>query len=96
MCVLTTTESRARIGSHRNTFEPPGSLGCCPFYGGADVVVDLLFYVPPIAFEGSLLVFVFCMYNFNFSSFAIILTRERELVTLILSSVGCLVTVNVL
>ena len=35
-----------------------GSLGCCPFLGGGSVVVDLLFYVPPIVYGGSVLVFV--------------------------------------
>ena len=34
------------------------------------------------------------MHYFN-SSFAIILTRKRELITLLLLSFGCLVTVNV-
>ena len=27
---------------------PPGDLGCCPFWGGGSVVVDLLFIVTPI------------------------------------------------
>ena len=36
------------------------------------------------------------MHHFVISSFAIILTRKRELVALLLLSFGCLVTVNVL
>ena len=36
----------------------PGSLRCYPFYGGGSVVVDLLFFVPPIVCWGSVLVFV--------------------------------------
>ena len=49
-CVLTTTESRAKIWRQLNAFKPPppGSLGCCPFKGGGSVVVDLLFNVLPI------------------------------------------------
>ena len=42
--------------------------------------------------------FVFVWYTLLYihSSFAIILTRKRELVALLLLSFGCLVTVNVL
>ena len=67
-----------------------------PDFGLAfSVAVDLLFYVPPIVCRGSVLVFVLvCIYVL--SSFAIILTRKRELVALLLLSLGCLVTVNVL
>ena len=44
-----------------------------------------------------MLVFVFvCIILYVLSSFAIILTRKRELVSLLLVSFGCLVTVNVL
>ena len=36
----------------------PGSLRRCLFESGGSVVVDLLFYVPPIVSGGSVLVFV--------------------------------------
>ena len=63
----------------------PSSLGCSPFLGyvSVSVVVDLLFSVTPII---TLFVGVLCQslffYEFLFvpSSFAIILTRKRELV----------------
>ena len=35
------TESRARIWYQLNVFKPPVGLGCCPFYGGGSVVVDM-------------------------------------------------------
>ena len=37
---------------------PPGSLGCCPFYGGVSVVVNLLFDVLPIVCGSSVFIFV--------------------------------------
>ena len=43
-----------------------------------------------------MLVFVLVCITLFLSSFAIILTRNRELVALLLLSFGCLVTVNVL
>ena len=43
-----------------------------------------------------MLVFVWYALLYVHSSFAIILTRKRELVTLLLLSFACLVTVNVL
>ena len=59
----------------------PVSLGCCLFLGGGSVVVDLLFYVPPIVCAGSVLVFVLVFITL---CFAIILTRsKRELVALL-------------
>ena len=60
------------------------------------VVVDLLFYVPPIVCWGSVFVFVWYVWPYALSSFAIILTRKRELVALLVLSLGCLFTVNVL
>ena len=42
----------------------PGSLGCCPFYGGGSVVVDIWFNVLTIG--GSVFVFVFGMHLFVF------------------------------
>ena len=56
------------------------------------IVVDLLFYVPHIVCGGSVLVFVLVCITLCPSSFAIILTRKRELVALLLLSFGCLVT----
>ena len=55
VCVLTTTESRAMILYHLKAFKPPGGLGCCPFYGGGSVVVNLLFGVLPIGCGGQCL-----------------------------------------
>ena len=43
-----------------------------------------------------MLVFVWYALLYVLSSFAIILTRKRELVALLLLSFGCLLTVNVL
>ena len=37
---------------------PAGGLGCRPFIGGGSFAVYLLFYVPPIFYGGSVLVFV--------------------------------------
>ena len=72
----------------------PSCLGCCPFWGGDSLVVDLLFNV-------LLIMGVLCLSLFWFAllcalpSFAIILKRKRELVALLLLSYGYLVTVNV-
>ena len=54
-----------------------------------------VFYVPPIAFWGSVFVFVLVCITLCVSSFAIILTRKREPAALLLLSFGCFVTVNV-
>ena len=72
----------------------PGCLGCCPFWGGDFLVVDLLFNV--LLNMGALCLSLFwhallCA----LPSFAIILKRKRELVALLLLSYGYLVTVNV-
>ena len=46
-CTSTTAESRARFGTSKMHLAPPppppppDGLGCCPFYGGGSVVVDL-------------------------------------------------------
>ena len=45
---------------------------------------------------GSVLVFVWYAIPYAHSSFAIIFTRKRELIALLLLSFGCLATVNVL
>ena len=72
----------------------PSCLGCCPFWGGDSLVVDLLFNV-------LLIMGVLCLSLFwhallcALPSFAIILKRKRELVALLLLSYGYLVTVNV-
>ena len=60
------------------------------------VVVNLLFYVHPIVCGDSMLVFLLVFITSCLSSFAIILTRKRELVALLLLSFRCFVTVNVL
>ena len=52
------------------------------FKGGGSVVVDLLFNVPPIVCGGYLLGFFLYALLYVNSSFAIILTRKRELVAL--------------
>ena len=78
------------------SFKLPSSLGCCQFYGGGSVVVYLLFLYLPLFVEvlcWSLILYaLLCV----LSSLAIILTKKRELVALLLSSVRCLITVNVL
>ena len=72
----------------------PSCLGCCPFWGGDSLVVDLSFNV-------LLIMGVLCLSLFSHAllcalpSFAIILKRKRELVALLLLSFGYLVTVNV-
>ena len=52
-----------------------------------------MFYVPPIVCGGSVLVFelVYISLRYVISSFPITLKRKRELVALLLLSVGCLV-----
>ena len=77
--------------SRVNPFKPPG---CCPFKGGGFVVVDLLFNVIPIVCGGSVFVFVFYALLCVHSSFAIVLTRRRKMVDLLLLSYRCFVTVN--
>ena len=39
-----------KLNLNLNAFKPPppDGLGCCPFYGGGSVVVDLLFIVIPM------------------------------------------------
>ena len=72
----------------------PRCFGCCPFWCGDSLVVDLLFNV-------LLIMGVLCLSLFWYAllcalpSFAIILKRKRELVALLLLSYGYLVTVNV-
>ena len=86
LCVLTTTESRVKIWCQYNAFKPAGGLGCCPFRGGGSVVVYSLFM------NLTLFVGVLCWSLFWYSllcvlsSFAIILSRKRELVALLLLS----------
>ena len=71
-------------------------LGCCPFYGGGSVVVDLLFNALPIVC-GSLCLPLFCYaLLYVHSSFATILKRKRKLVALLLLSYRCSVTLQVL
>ena len=53
-CGLTTTESRAMILYLLYAFTPPTDLGCCSFYGGGSVIVNLLFIVALIVCGGSL------------------------------------------
>ena len=75
---------------------PPRSLGCCPFYCGGSVVVDLLLYVPPL-FHGAICWSLLCYALIVvLSSFAIILTVQEELVALLWLSFSCHVTGNVL
>ena len=86
--ILTTTESMTKIWRQQNAFKPPqnpGGLGC------GSVVVNQLFNVLPIVFGSSVFVFVFLCITFFYSSFAIILTRKKELMLLL--PFGCLVTV---
>ena len=59
-------------------------------------VVDLLFAMPPIVCWVSVLVFVWYALLYVLSSFAIILTRKREMVVLLLLSIEYLVTVTFL
>ena len=63
---------------------------------GGSLVVDLFFYVPPIVCGGFVLSLVWYALLYVLSSFAIILTRKRELVALLLLSFRCLVIANVL
>ena len=57
-CVLTTTESWAKIWRQWNAFGPYVAFGCCPFYGNDYVVVDLMFNVLPIVCGSYVIVFV--------------------------------------
>ena len=61
------------------------------------MVVDLLFYVASIVCGGFMVVSLFgYALLYVLSSFAIILTANRELIAFFLLSFKCLVTVNVL
>ena len=84
-CVLTAAESG---GS-------PGGLGCCPFWGGGSVVVNLLFNVPPIVC--GVFVFVFVLLCIALCMFWFCNHHEGGgLVALLLLSCGCIVAVGVL
>ena len=63
---------------------------------GGSVDANLLFYLLPIVCGGSVFVIFWYALLCVFSCFAIILTRKRELVALLLLTLGCLVTVNAL
>ena len=77
-CASTTLESGVKVWHWCGAFGPPGGLGCCPFWSGGSVVLDLMFYVPPIVCWGSVFVFVLVFITvYVLSSFAIILTRKR-------------------
>ena len=71
-----------------------------PLKKGGSIVVDLLLiycliYFP--LFVGVLCLFLFCYALLCVhSSFAIILERKRKLITLLLMSCRCIVTINVL
>ena len=91
-CPSTTAISRAKIWYQLNAFKPPCGLGCCPFYGGGSVVVDLLFIVTPIVGVCNCSMFC-CTLLYVHSSFAIILVGKRELVALLSLSSWCLVIV---
>ena len=67
-------------------------LGCCPFYGGGSVVVDLLFILTPIAGVCNCSMFC-CALLYVPSSFAISLMGKRGLVALLSLSSWCLVIV---
>ena len=41
-----------------------GGLGCCPFWGGGSVLVDLLFDLFPVVCGSSVFVFCFAMHYF--------------------------------
>ena len=70
----------------------PSCLGCCPFWGGDSLVVDLLFNVLLIMEVLRLSLFWYALLS-ALPSFAIIVKRKRELVALLLLSYGYLVTV---
>ena len=71
-------QTRAKIWYQLNAFKPPpGSLGCCPFYGGGSVVVDFLYIVTPIVGVWGCAMFC-CTLLYVHSSIAIILMGKRE------------------
>ena len=93
-CTSTTAESRAKIWCQWNAFEPPGGLGCCPFWGGGSVVVvDFLFIVTPIVGVCNCSMFCCTLLYVHFS-IAIILMGKRELIALLNLSSWCLVMVE--
>ena len=92
-CLFSVHESKVHL---RPPIPSPGGPGCCPFQDGVSTVVDLLFYVPPIVCGGSCLSLFWYTSLYVISSIAIILTRKRELVALLLLHFGCPATANVL
>ena len=50
---LTTAEFRTKIWNQYNALKPPSGFDCCPFLGGATVIVDSLFIAAPIVCVGS-------------------------------------------
>ena len=95
-CVLTTTESRANIWCRWDAFKSPVALAAVR----SKSVVLLLLIRCLVCFP--LVIRVLCLSLFCcallcvLSSFAIILKRKRELVSLLLLSCGRLVAVDVL
>ena len=61
---------------------PPGGLGCCPFYGGGSVVDHFFFIVTPIVGVCNCSMFC-CTLLYVYSSIAIILMGNRELLALL-------------
>ena len=61
-CVLPTTVSRRRFSASKMHLAP-GAVGCCPFYDGGSVVVNLVFNVLPIVCGSSVFVFVLLCIN---------------------------------
>ena len=90
-CALTTTESKAKIWCQKNAFKPLTLVASAALRSKV-VVLFLLIY----CLWRFVLVFVLVCITLSLSSFAIILTRTRELVALLILSFGCLVIVNVL
>ena len=61
-CALITTESGAKIWRQLNAFKLLDGFGCSPFEGGGSILVNSLFYVPPIVCGGSVLGIYFVMH----------------------------------
>ena len=82
-CVLTTTESRAKIWGQKNAFKPPeAEAAVCSKAVVLVLLIYCLMYFPLFVEVLCLPLFCYALFCIH-SSFAIILKRKRELVALL-------------
>ena len=94
-CVLTTTESGAKIWRQLNALSPPPPPPWLRLSSVLWLLIYCLMYFPSFVAVMCLSLFCYALLCVH-PSFAIILKRHRKLVALLLLSYKCIVTIHVL